>query len=91
MVIGAEYLLNVATAIGTTAIQAGVILSLTFTMGLILIILVSTRGRKPQITMPIGALFPTILFTFMGWYPIWVGSALALVLSIFIGYVFSRW
>jgi len=91
MVIGSDYLTNVATAMGVTAIQAGVILSLIFTAGTIITILIATKGEKPQITMPLGALFPTVLFTFMGWYPIWTGSALALVLSIFIAYVFSRW
>lgn len=91
MVIWADYLTSIASAIGTTTTQAGVMFSLIFTIATIFVVLVATRGRKPQITMPLSALFPTVLFTFMGWYPVWTGSALALILAIFIAYVFSRW
>lgn len=91
MVVWSEYLTAIASALGVTTTQAGMIFSLVFTMGVILVVMVGTRGRKPQVTMPISALFPTVLFTFMGWYPAWTGSVIALVLSIFIGYVFSRW
>ena len=91
MVVWTDYLTSIADAIGTTATEAGMIFSLIFTMGIIIIVVIATKGRKPQVTMPLSAFFPTILFTFMGWYPIWTGSAIALVLAIFIAYVFSRW
>jgi len=91
MVVWTDYLTSIADAIGTTATEAGLIFSLIFTMGIILVVVIATKGRKPQVTMPLSAFFPTLLFTFMGWYPIWTGSAIALVLAIFIAYVFSRW
>jgi len=91
MVVWTDYLTSIADAIGTTATEAGMIFSLIFTMGIIIVVIIATKGRKPQVTMPLSAFFPTILFTFMGWYPIWTGSAIALVLAIFIAYVFSRW
>ena len=91
MVVWTDYLTSIADAIGTTAVEAGLIFSLIFTMGIIIVVIIATKGRKPAVTMPLSAFFPTILFTFMGWYPIWTGSAIALVLAIFIAYVFSRW
>jgi len=91
MVVWTDYLTSIADAIGTTATEAGMIFALIFTMGIILVVIIATKGRKPQVTMPLSAFFPTILFTFMGWYPIWVGSVIALILAIFIAYVFSRW
>ena len=91
MVVWTDYLTSIADAIGTTATEAGMIFSLIFTMGIIILVIIATKGRKPQVTMPLSAFFPTLLFTFMGWYPIWTGSAIALVLAIFIAYVFSRW
>jgi len=91
MVVWTDYLTSIADAIGTTTIEAGMIFSLIFTMGIIIVVIIATKGRKPQVTMPLSAFFPTLLFTFMGWYPIWTGSAIALVLAIFIAYVFSRW
>ena len=91
MVVWSEYLTAIASALGVNAVQAGMMFSLLFTMGVIFVVLIATRGRKPQVTMPISALFPLVLFTFMGWLPIWTGSVLALIISIFIAYVFSRW
>ena len=91
MAIGAEYLTSVGSALGVTALQAGIILSLVFTVGVMITVILGTKGKEPQITIPLSALFPTVLFTFMGWYPVWTGSALALVLSIFIANTFSRW
>lgn len=91
MVVWTDYLVSIADAIGTTSTEAGMIFSLVFTMGIIIVVVIATKGRKPQVTMPLSAFFPTVLFTFMGWYPVWTGSAIALVLTIFIAYVFSRW
>ena len=91
MVVWTDYLISIADAIGTTATEAGMIFSFIFTMGIIIVVVIATKGRKPQVTMPLSAFFPTILFTFMGWYPLWTGSVIALVLAIFIAYVFSRW
>lgn len=91
MVVWTDYLISIADAIGTTQIEAGIIFSLIFTMGIIVVVMIGTKGKKPQVTMPLSAFFPTLLFTFMGWLPLWTGSAIALVLAIFIAYVFSRW
>lgn len=91
MVIWSDWLTAISDAIGTTTTQAGMMFSILFTIGVILVVVIATRGRQAQVTMPISALFPTILFTFMGWYPIWTGSVIALVIAIFIAYVFSRW
>ena len=90
MVVWTDYLTSIGDAIGTTAIEAGMIFSLIFTMGIILVVVIATKGRKPQVAMPLSAFFPTLLFTFMGWYPFWVGSVIALILAIFIASVFSR-
>lgn len=91
MVIWSDYLTGIADALGMTATQAGTLLSLIFTICIILVIVIGTKGEKAQITIPLGALFPTILFTFIGWLPIWTGSVIALVVAVFIAYVFSRW
>ena len=74
---------------GVTTTQAGVILSLMFTLATLLAILIATRGRKAEFTVPTGTLFLTVLFTFLGWYPVWTGSVLALVLAIFVGKIIS--
>jgi len=89
VVVWQDYLTNAGTWLGVTAVQAGIILSLSVTLGVVVAILIATRGRKAEITVPVGTLFVTVLFTFLGWYPIWTGSVLALVLAIFVGKVIS--
>lgn len=89
MVIWSDYLTNAGTWLGVTAVQAGVILSLSMTLGVVVAILIATRGKRAEFTVPVGTLFLTVLFTFLGWYPIWTGSVLALVLAIFVGKVIS--
>ncbi len=89
MVILSDTLANAGTWMGVTASQAGVILSLMFSLATILAILIATKGRKAEFTVPTGALFVTVLFTFLGWYPVWTGSVLALILAIFVGKIIS--
>lgn len=91
MVIWSDWLTAIADAMEVTQTQAGVMISLIFTILVVVIILIATRGKSAQITVPIGSLLMTVLFTFMGWLPVWFGSVIALVLAIFIAYIFSRW
>lgn len=89
MVIWSDTLTNAGTWMDVTPVQAGVILSLMFTLATLLAILIATKGRRAEFTVPTGALFVTVLFTFLGWYPVWTGSVLALVLAIFVGKIIS--
>lgn len=89
MVVWSEWLTSISLALGTTATEAGIIFSLAFTIGLLIVVLIATKGKKPEVTMSFTSLFCTIFFTFLGWYPIWVGSVLALVLSIIIAKIIS--
>lgn len=91
MVIWSDWLTAIADAMEVTQTQAGIMISLIFTVMVLVVILIATRGRSAQISTPIGALMMIILFTFMGWLPIWLGSVIALVLSIFTAWIFSRW
>ena len=89
MVIWGEYLASIASAMGTTATEAGIMFSLIFTIGLIVVVLIATRGRKPDVTVSFISLFLTLFWTFIGWYPIWIGSVMALVISIILAKVIS--
>ncbi len=90
MVVWSQYLQNVADFMNTSSSEAGVILSLMLTISLLLIVLISTRGKGAITTVPITAFFSIITFTFIGWFPVWTGSVIALVLVIFVGYIFSK-
>lgn len=90
MVVWSQYLQNVADFMNTTSSEAGVILSLMLTISFLLIVLISTRGKGAIVTMPVTSFFAILFFTFIGWFPVWTGSVIALVLVIFVGYIFSK-
>jgi hypothetical protein len=89
MVVWSDYLTAIANAFGTSTTEAGIIFSLTFTMLAIIVVVIATRGHEPGVTVGFTSLFTTLGFTFMGWYPIWTGSVLALVISLMLASIFS--
>jgi hypothetical protein len=89
MAIGQPYLNAIGTALGITAIEAGIMISLLFSILTIFVIVLATRGESSELTIGLTSLFTTLIFTFMGWYPVWVGSVLALVISILLATIFS--
>ena len=84
MVIWADWLEAVGTAMATTTVEAGTILSLVIIISLVLAIGIATKGKMLVTSSSMVSLMGLILFTYMGWLPLWTGSALALVVSIFI-------
>ncbi len=90
MTIWIQYLENVSDFMNVTANEAGIISSLIVTIGLLIVVLIATRGASALVTIPVSSFFSIIFFTFIGWFPIWTGSVIALVLVIFIGFVFSK-
>lgn len=88
MVIWSDWLTSASTALEMSEAQAGTFLSLVITIVIVLAILIATRGKMAQYTVSIGALLCMILFTFMGWMPVWTGSVIGIVLAIFIASVF---
>ena len=90
MVLWADWLASVAAGLDMGTTDAGVIFSLGFTILLILVVLIATKGENPTVSVSFTALFATLFFLVLGWYPVWMGSVLALVLSIIIAAIFSR-
>jgi len=84
MVIWADWLEAVGTAMGTTTVEAGTMLSLIIIISLVLAIGIATKGKMLVTSSSMVSMLGLILFTYMGWLPLWTGSALALVVSIFI-------
>ncbi len=89
MVIWSQYLQNLADVMNSTPTEAGIISSLIIMIGTIMVILIATRGKGAITTVPMAMFFLTLFFTYLGWFPVWTGSVIALILVIFIGYMFS--
>lgn len=90
MPIWSQFLQNIADSLSTTLTEAGIIMSLAFTIGFLMVTLIATRGKSAMAVVPIVSFFNIVLFTFLGWFPIWTGSIIALVLVVFMAYVISK-
>lgn len=79
-----------------TATQAGIISALMVTVLVLGVVMIAGRGGKKNsqpvgiASIPITMFFCVLFFTFIGWFPIWTGSVIALVLVIFVGFVFGK-
>jgi hypothetical protein len=91
MVIWTEWLESASTALGVTTSEGGIILSLAFVMSVVLAIAIATRGHRILESSSLVILLGLILFTYMGWLPLWTGSALALVTALFIAKYVGDW
>ena len=89
MVIWSDWLNAIASAFDTSSTEAGIIISLMFTIASIFIVLMATKGKRPEVTVTFTGFFITVLFTFMGWYPVWIGSVIALIISILLARIIS--
>lgn len=91
MVMWSDWLEAIASGMGSTTSQAGVIISLTFIIGVSLCILIATKGRRSGLAVGLTSFLGLILFTFMGWVPLFTGSVLAIVVSLLLAKFVAGW
>jgi len=91
MVMWSNWLEAVASGMGTTSSQAGVIISLIFVIGLGVFILIATRGKRSGMSLGLSSLLGLILFTFIGWLPLFTGSVLSIVISLLLAKFVAGW
>jgi hypothetical protein len=89
MVVWADYLQNVADFLDTTTTQAGIISSLMICICLLVLVLLATKGKGAMVVIPVTEFFCIIFFTYIGWFPVWTGSIIAMVLVLFTGFVLT--
>jgi hypothetical protein len=53
-------------------------------------VLLASKGKGAITTVPVTMFFATLFFSYIGWYPIWTGTIIALVLALFVGWLLSR-
>lgn len=91
MVMWSDWLEAVASGMGSTSSQAGVVISLIFIIGIAMFILIATRGRRSGLTGGLSSLLGLVLFTFIGWLPLFTGSVLAIVVSLLLAKFVAGW
>ena len=91
MVMWSDWLEAIASGMGSTSSQAGVVISLIFIIGINIFVLIATRGRKSGLTVGLTSLLGLILFTFIGWLPLFTGSLLAIVVSLLLAKFVAGW
>lgn len=91
MVMWSDWLEAAASGMDSTSSQAGVILSLIFIIGISMFILIATRGKKSGMTVGLSSFLGLILFTFIGWLPLFTGSVLAIVMALLLAKFVAGW
>lgn len=79
-----EWLTYVSLGMGATMTQTAVILALLFTMALIIVVAVASRGREARVVIPFTGMIGIIFFTYVGWFPMFLGSVIALIVSLWV-------
>lgn len=85
-----NWIQNVATGFGTTAQQAGIIVSLVnlIALGILTLVLSNREQRKLELVCAIE-FTGTLLFLFFGWLPAFTGAIMALIFA-GLGAMFAR-
>lgn len=91
MVMWSDWLEAIASGMGTTTSQAGVVISLIFIIGISIFILIATRGRKSGLTVGLSSFLGLILFTFIGWLPLFTGSVLSIIVALMMAKFLAGW
>ena len=91
MVVWEDWLIAAGTALGMTTVEAGIFVGLATIMSIVMGLAIATKGRRILESSSLTVLMGLILFTYMGWLPLWTGSALALVTSLFIAKYVGNW
>lgn len=81
------WLESAALGLGTSAQQAGILISFVLSLAALIVIAVATKGRNLEIAGPLTLLLSILLFVYIGWFPSLLGSILALVMAAFIARV----
>ena len=91
MVVWEDWLIAAGTALGMTTVEAGIFVGLATIMSIVMGLAIATKGRRILESSSLTVLMGLILFTYMGWLPLWTGSALALVTALFIAKYVGNW
>ena len=91
MVMWSDWLEAIASGMGTTTSQAGVVISLIFIIGISVFIIIATRGRKSGLTVGLSSFLGLILFTFIGWLPLFTGSVLSIIVALILARSIAGW
>jgi hypothetical protein len=73
---------TVASILGVDVTSAALIIATLFTMVFIFVIIIATKGRKADISIPATGLISFILWIILGWYPIWIGAVVAFMFAL---------
>lgn len=86
-----EYWLEtIADIMSVTSTEAGIIMSLFVTVSAVFLMLIVMRFENYGVVVPVTALLSILVFIYMGWFPAWAGSVIALILAYLVTRTFFR-
>ena len=84
-----DFIAAFADALGVTETNGAIMLSLLITLFCVIMVNIGKRKTEPFITITIG-LVASIGFTVVGWYPIIVGAAIAMIFALMFAWYVSK-
>lgn len=90
MVLWEEYLDALSGYMGVDSVSGGVIISMMFTISIVIISAIATRGRYGIATM-LTAYAGLTIFTVAGWLPYWIMLIFTLLVAGLYSQVIMKW
>jgi hypothetical protein len=86
-IIWENWLQNISfNVLGVDELTGGIMISLVFIIIMVMMILLITKAKKADATMPLTMCLGFCFFIVLGWFPLFVGSVLALICAL----IFAR-
>lgn len=76
-----------ASILGVDVTSAALLISTLFTMVFMFAIIIATKGKKSDVSIPATGLISFILWIILGWYPTWIGAVIAFMFAILLAKV----
>ena len=74
-----------ASILGIDVTSAALLISTLITMVFMFAIVIATKGRKADVSIPATGLISFIVWIILGWYPTWIGAVIAFMFALLLG------
>lgn len=77
----------VASILGIDVTTAGMMIAIVGTSVFMFVIVIATKGKKVDVTIPTTGLVSFIFWIILGWFPSWVGAVIAFMFALLLAKV----
>jgi uncharacterized membrane protein YdjX (TVP38/TMEM64 family) len=85
-----DWITSASTALDMDVWEAATFLSIIFTVALLGFVLLMTKGKHADITVPLFGMISFVLWIFLGWFPTWTGAVIAALFAFMLSRVIIK-